>query len=57
VDLPAGASEASAAAINMPGFGELPADMDFSFFNGEISIDALPVADHWMAAASSTLAR
>eukprot|EP00639_Heterosigma_akashiwo_P010594 CAMPEP_0206377538 /NCGR_PEP_ID=MMETSP0294-20121207/10225_1 /ASSEMBLY_ACC=CAM_ASM_000327 /TAXON_ID=39354 /ORGANISM="Heterosigma akashiwo, Strain CCMP2393" /LENGTH=304 /DNA_ID=CAMNT_0053826049 /DNA_START=294 /DNA_END=1204 /DNA_ORIENTATION=- len=54
VDLPSGASEAPAAAINVANFGEFDMYMDMAM---PLSFDDIPAADQWMAAASQTITR
>ncbi|KAG5176608.1 Rec8 like protein-domain-containing protein [Tribonema minus] len=60
VDLPTGASEAPAAAINMPGWGEFDLTLsggdDYGGFFGGGRM-SMPLADTWMAAAAMTVAR
>ncbi|CAM9771225.1 unnamed protein product, partial [Phaeothamnion confervicola] len=54
VDLPAGASEAPAASINVLGFGEFDVNLDLP---DPFALDALPATDEWMAASAGTVAR
>jgi cohesin complex subunit SCC1 len=53
VNIPASVSQAPATAINLPNFGEFEAET----ITLQISADALPDVDEWMAAASQTVAR